>query len=115
MNEVIRQFIEYVENKHHHELKSVKEYQALIALVRCCDDAEEIPSDEPFKKYHCHDCGATFYEKTVEEPKKPKKQTLLEFMDKKARYSGRDPQTAPALNLREIYRNISEYLEKKED
>jgi len=26
-----------------------------------CDEAEEIPSDEPFKKYKCNDCGAKFY------------------------------------------------------
>lgn len=59
------------------------------------------------------------YRTIVEEPRKPEKQTLLEFMDKKAGYNAIDLQTEAALECREVYRNISEwleqYLENKED
>ena len=45
-------------------------------------------------------------------PKKPEKQTLIKFMDKRAGYIPFSGQTKEAFERREVYRNISEYLEQ---
>lgn len=50
----------------------------------------------------------------MQEKLKIQKQTLLQFMDTKENYTPRHSLLGAALEKRQIYQNISEYLEEKE-
>ncbi len=112
----------FIENDHSNAIEfnllvkimNSPEYKNLIASIEepeAVDKADGCschhdPADGIYT--HASDCALE-----VEE-KKPERQTLLQFMDKRAGYIARQGLTKEASERREVYRNISEYLERED-
>ena len=115
---IVKQFIELAEDKYDDvkiywaDVRGSHEYTALKALV------EDKPEDDcsmcyqreaEFEGVICPRCGKS--NDIVEEPKKPKKQTLLEYVIEKQPLI----KTSSFTESRFIFDLISEYLENKEN